>query len=90
MKKTHNTQKTRSSALWSSDQVMTKLNYHDKSAFWLFVHSSGLPHLRLNSRRILFDPRAVEAWLKKRAIGTHDECIMCDESAYPTDGGSKR
>lgn len=47
------------------------LGYKGKSssAFWQFVYSSGVPHIRLNSRRIMFSEIAVFDWLEKRSVG---------------------
>ena len=47
------------------------LGYKGKSAgaFWQFVHSSGVPHIRLNSRKIMFSEVAVYDWLAKRSVG---------------------
>jgi hypothetical protein len=47
------------------------LGYRGKSSssFWQFVQSNGVPHIRLNSRRIMFSERAVHDWLLKRSVG---------------------
>ena len=47
------------------------LGYKGKSssAFWQFVHSSGVPHIRLNQRKIMFSENAVFDWLAKRVVG---------------------
>jgi hypothetical protein len=47
------------------------LGYRGKSssAFWEFVHRTGVPHIRFNSRRIMFSERAVHDWLLKRCVG---------------------
>jgi|GEM_PF-6375002 len=47
------------------------LGYKGKSssAFWQFVHSSGVPHLRVNRRKIMFSEAAVYDWLTKRSDG---------------------
>jgi len=47
------------------------LGYKGKSssAFWQFVRSSGVPHIRINSRKIMFSELAVFDWLEKRSVG---------------------
>lgn len=49
--------------------VMNMLCYSDRSAFWSFIHASGFPFVRLNSRRILFERAAVDSWLARRSVG---------------------
>lgn len=39
------------------------------SAFWQFVYSNGVPHIRLNRRRIMFSELAVRDWIAKRSVG---------------------
>jgi len=55
--------------LLSSAVVMEMLGYRNRASFWQFVHSSGLPHIRLNARHIRFDSRALNAWLERRTVG---------------------
>lgn len=47
------------------------LGYKGKSssAFWQFVRSAGVPHIRMNRRRIMFSEVAVYEWLAKRSVG---------------------
>ena len=47
------------------------LGYKGKSssAFWQFVRSAGVPHIRLNRRKIMFSELAVFDWLAKRSVG---------------------
>jgi len=52
-----------------SEEAQRLLCYTDKKSFWDFVHAQGVPCVRLNARRILFDRAAVEAWLGRRTIG---------------------
>ena len=59
-----------SSPLLTSAAVMVRLGYKNRSSFWQFIKSSGVPHIRLNQRRIMFDPRALNAWLDRRSIGS--------------------
>lgn len=65
--------------LWPAKKVMAALGYRNRDAFWSFVKKSGLPRIRLNARRIVFDPRAVDAWLQRRAIGQHPSSIIQKE-----------
>ena len=51
------------------EAAMAELCYTDKSAFWTFVHASGVPHVRLNARRILFERASLNAWLDRRTVG---------------------
>ena len=67
---------TQFDTLWTAKEVMRFLGYRSVSAFWQFVNSSGFPSIRLNSRRIVFDPKAVESWLRQRAVGQHLEPIV--------------
>ena len=53
--------------LLSSTVVMRRLGYRSRSAFWQFVHSNGVPCVRLGLRRIVFDRRQLEDWLERRS-----------------------
>jgi predicted DNA-binding transcriptional regulator AlpA len=53
----------------SSKQVRKMLGYSDVAAFWATVRAQGIPHVRVNSRRFIFDRVAVNAWLESRMIG---------------------
>lgn len=74
--------------LLTPKEVRRLLNYKGScsSSFWAFVRAEGVPFIRLNARRYLFDPAAVEAWLRKRAVGRHDAPILGSE----TDGRAER
>jgi predicted DNA-binding transcriptional regulator AlpA len=50
-------------------EVMEITRHQSRCAFWGFVHKSGFPCIRLNSRNIVFDAQAVEDWLQSRTIG---------------------
>jgi hypothetical protein len=52
-----------------SSVVMTALGYRNRCAFWEFVRRQGVPHVRLNARRILFDEQALADWLNSRSAG---------------------
>jgi hypothetical protein len=51
--------------LVTSAAVMAFFGYQSRPAFWCFVHSKGVPNIRLNARRIMFDPVALNHWLAK-------------------------
>jgi hypothetical protein len=55
------------SALLASKAVMYAFGYKDRSSFWQFVKTKGVPHIRFNSRRIMFDPQALNDWLSRRS-----------------------
>jgi predicted DNA-binding transcriptional regulator AlpA len=50
-----------------SSLVMAKLGYSNRSSFWEFVRRGGVPHIRLNSRRIMFEEQALADWLNRRS-----------------------
>jgi hypothetical protein len=50
-----------------SSAVMRLLGYKDRGAFWDFVHRGGVPHVRLNARRIMFEEQALADWLAHRS-----------------------
>jgi predicted DNA-binding transcriptional regulator AlpA len=52
-----------------SGEVMRALGYSDRPAFWAAIKAAGIPFIRVNSRRCLFDEAAVLAWLDERTIG---------------------
>ena len=45
---------------------MTFFGYSSRSSFWEFVHAKGVPHIRINGRKVMFDPLALNRWLEKR------------------------
>jgi predicted DNA-binding transcriptional regulator AlpA len=49
-----------------SSAVMEMLGYKNRASFWDFVRRSGVPHVRLNQRRIMFDEIALADWLARR------------------------
>ncbi len=55
--------------LRTTKEMMAYLGYTDADAFLEFAKKSGLPRIRLNARRIMFDPVAVQAWLDRRTVG---------------------
>lgn len=48
---------------------MNLLGYSDRSSFWLAIKAAGIPFVRINSRRCLFEEAAVRAWIDRRTIG---------------------
>ncbi len=50
-----------------SSAVMEMLGYKNRASFWDFVRRSGVPHVRLNQRRIMFDEIALADWLNRRS-----------------------
>lgn len=58
-----------SDTLLTPEQVMARYSYTARSSFWQFVHAKGVPHIRLNARKILFAPAALEAWEAKKTVG---------------------
>ena len=62
-----------STALHDSEWAMRLLGYSKarRSAFWQFVYSNSVPHIRLGSRKILFDERQIENWITRRSSEPH-------------------
>jgi hypothetical protein len=50
-----------------SSVVMEALGYTNRAAFWEFVRSAGVPHIRLNARRIIFEEAALMDWIGRRS-----------------------
>lgn len=50
--------------------VMTVLKYTDRSAFWKAVRDAGIPFIRINQRRCLFEESSLRAWLDSRRVGS--------------------
>lgn len=57
--------------LLTMGEVMNHFRYRDSDAFMRFVKKSGLPRIRINRRRVMFDPIAVQAWVDRRSIGVN-------------------
>lgn len=51
-----------------SGVVMELLGYQNRASFWDFVRRSGVPHVRLNARRILFEEQALLDWIRRRSV----------------------
>jgi hypothetical protein len=46
---------------------MAIFGYQNRSAFWDFVRRDGVPHIRFNPRRIMFEEAALTDWLVRRS-----------------------
>jgi hypothetical protein len=53
--------------LIGSTPVMNRFGYKSRGPFWDFVRREGVPHFRLNARRILFDEQQLNDWLASRS-----------------------
>ena len=53
--------------LLKSDVVMELFGYQNRSAFWDFVKRDGVPHIRFNARRIMFEEQALNDWLSRHS-----------------------
>ncbi len=53
--------------LLNAREVMKMLGYQTRAGFWTFVHRHGVPHVRLNARKVLFSRVALEDWLAHRS-----------------------
>ncbi len=50
-------------------QLFSLLAYSDPSTAWKAVRKAGVPFIRINPRRILFEESQVRAWLDRRTVG---------------------
>ena len=55
---------------YTSEEARSITRHNDRKAFLDAVHRDGIPHVRLNQRRLLFPVAAFHAWLDRRTIGT--------------------
>lgn len=55
--------------LLESSEVKALLGYSDNASFWSMVRAAGMPFIKLNARRIMFEESAVKAWLDTRTVG---------------------
>lgn len=51
------------------DEVMERLAYKSRSAFWIAVRANRLPYVRITARKILFPESQLSAWLQHRTAG---------------------
>lgn len=54
-----------------SRAVMVLFGYKNRSSFHQWVKSSGVPHVRLNQRRIVFEEAQLSDWVTKHSVGAH-------------------
>ncbi len=50
-----------------SGAVMALLGYRNRASFWEFVRRKGVPHVRLSSRKIVFDELTLRDWIERRS-----------------------
>jgi hypothetical protein len=50
--------------------VFALLGYRDSSVGWKAVRRAGIPYVRINARRILFEEVQVRAWIDRHTVGT--------------------
>ena len=55
--------------LITSNELARVLGYNNRAAFWDAVRRAGIPYIRINARRFMFDAAEVEAWLERRKVG---------------------
>lgn len=58
----------------TSDNLTTSeaarlLRYESEVCFRRAVAREGIPHVRVNARRMLFPRSALEAWMQRRTVG---------------------
>ena len=52
----------------TTEQAMRRLGYTDADAFRDAVHEQGIPYVRMNKRRWMFEAIALDAWIAERRI----------------------
>jgi predicted DNA-binding transcriptional regulator AlpA len=55
--------------LLQSSEVKKLFGYTNTSSFWAAVRKAGIPHIRINPRRIVFEEAAVRAWIESKTVG---------------------
>lgn len=55
--------------LRTTKEMTAYFGYANSESFLDYAKKNGMPRIRLNARRIMFDPVAVQAWMDKRTIG---------------------
>ncbi|MBW7893688.1 MAG: hypothetical protein H3C27_01140 [Opitutaceae bacterium] len=55
--------------LLSIKQVAGLLGYTNRISGWRAVKKLGIPYVRINRRRIVFEEDEVQAWIKRRSVG---------------------
>lgn len=56
-------------APFRSSQVMQRLGFKSRSAFWQTVRTQGIPHVRVTAKHIVFPAAALERWVASRTMG---------------------
>lgn len=55
--------------LVTPEEVMAVLRYTDRDSFMHMARRKGIPRVRINARKILFDRVGTELWIRRRWIG---------------------
>ena len=50
-------------------EVMKLLRFSDRASFWHTARTAGIPFIRVNARRALWEESAVRDWLNRRSVG---------------------
>lgn len=79
--------------LVDSAPVREFFGYEEKSrvSFWKFIRTKGVPHIRLGPRKIMFDPVALNGWIKKRDTSPTPRYFTFGDAAnhaLPTSGSA--
>ena len=48
---------------------MAFFGYKNLTSFMVFVRAEAVPFIRLNARKVVFNPDALEQWIKRRSVG---------------------
>ena len=62
-------EKLRAKRFLHPDEVRKILGYANRASFWTAVKRGGIPYIRVNQRRFLFDEEEVSAWLDRHRVG---------------------
>ena len=54
----------------TAQDVMPLLGYTDVPGFWQAVRNFGIPFVRINRRKCLFEESALRAWIDSRTVGS--------------------
>jgi len=61
---------------FSAKQVMELFGYRSRSSFYRFIMSEGVPHIRLNARRILFFEDELQAWIELHRVNLEPDFVL--------------
>jgi len=70
MRQTNPTKNGQAPLHYTSNEARELLRYGDRKAFLDSVHRDGIPHIRVNQRKLLFPAAAFHAWLGRRTVGS--------------------